>query len=123
MTTAIQSSEQNNVNETAKTTTSLSTLQVITPEPSSSSICHFFREKGHPVVGDSFCKHEYSNLKRSIRNRLKNKLCIGCYKVEIIILKNDDNDEQESITKHTIELPPPDKLSARFWKKFLGEML
>jgi len=123
MTTAIQSSEQNNGNETAKTTTSLSTLQVITLEPSSSSICHFFREKGHPVVGDSFCKHEYSNLKRSIRNRLKNKLCIGCYKVEIIILENDDNDEQESITKHTIELPPPDKLSARFWKKFLGETM
>jgi len=121
MTTAIQSPEQNNGNETAKAETSLSTLQVITPEPSSSSICHFFREEGYPVVGDSFCKHEYSNLKRSIRNRLKNKLCMGCYKVEIIILENDDNNEQESITKHTIESPPPDKLSARFWKQFLQD--
>ncbi|OEU22491.1 hypothetical protein FRACYDRAFT_232648 [Fragilariopsis cylindrus CCMP1102] len=52
-------------NTTTKTTT-LSTVEVITSEPSSGSICNFFRHEGYPVVGDKFCKQEYSNLKRSI---------------------------------------------------------
>jgi len=95
--------------------TGLSTLQVVTPEPSSSSICHYFRQEGFPVVGDSFCKQEYSKLKRSIRNRLKNKLCIGCFSVEIKITEAKDE------LKELVEIQSPNKLSAIFWEKFLKE--
>jgi len=99
----------------------LSTLQVVTPEPSLSSICHYLRLEGFPVVGDSFCKQEYSGLKRSIRNRLKNKLCIGCFKVEITARHGGDQGEEETTTstRHVIEIPSPDKLSALFWETFL----
>mmetsp|Transcript_5525 Transcript_5525/g.13644 ORF Transcript_5525/g.13644 Transcript_5525/m.13644 type:complete len:520 (-) Transcript_5525:91-1650(-) len=95
----------------------LSTLRIATSEPSSSSICHHFRREGFPVVGDSFCKHEYSGLKRSIRNRIKDKLCIGCFGVEIAV----GGGEHEAAKKHTIEVPSPAKLSARFWERFLDE--
>lgn len=99
----------------------LTTLEVITSEPSSSRSCQFFRQEGFPVVGDSFCKQEYANLKRSIKNRLKNKLCIGCFKVEVTIRENnsESNDAQGRITTHVIEYPIPDKLSAKYWEQFL----
>jgi hypothetical protein len=109
-------------------TTTLSTVEVITSEPSSGSICNFFRHEGFPVVGDKFCKQEYSNLKRSIRNRIKNKLCMGCFKIEITIIRcenknkndfDDDDDDEKIITNHVIESPSLDKLSARFWEQFL----
>ena len=101
----------------------LSTLEVVTPEPSSSSICHYFRQEGFPVVGDSFCKQEYSRLKRSIRNRLKDKLCIGCFKVEVEVTNGMDqiNDNETASRKHVIEIQSPDKFSATFWEKFLEE--
>jgi hypothetical protein len=121
--------DKQNKKTTTKTTT-LSTVEVTTSEPSSGSICNFFRQVGFPVVGDKFCKQEYSNLKRSIRNRIKNKLCIGCFKIEITIIRcenknenddndDDDDDDEKMITKHVIESPSLDKLSALFWGQFL----
>jgi hypothetical protein len=101
-------------------TTGLSTMQVVTQEPSSSSICHYFRQEGFPVVGDAFCKQEYLKLKRSIRNRLKNKLCIGCFRVEIKIAEAK-NEWKEIMTSHVVEMPSPNKLSAIFWENFLKE--
>jgi len=98
----------------------LSTLQVVTPEPSSSSICHYFRQEGFPVVGDAFCKQEYLKLKRSIRNRLKNKLCLGCFKVEIKTTEVE-NELKEMMTTDVVEIPSPNKLSAVFWESFLKE--
>ncbi len=90
----------------------LSTVTVATREPYSSSICHYFRQASYPVVGDSFCKHEYAKLKRSIRNRIKNKLCMGCYRVDITVGNNKST---------TIQIPSPDKLSAAHWEKFLRD--
>ena len=103
-------------------TVGLSTMQIVTREPSSSSICHYFRQEGFPVVGDAFCKQEYLMLKRSIRNRLKNKLCIGCFRVEINIAKaKNDEVEKVTTTTHVVEIPSPKKLSAIFWENFLKE--
>ena len=99
--------------------TGLSTLEVATAEPSSGSICHYFRQVGFPVVGDTFCKQEYSKLKRSIRNRIKNKLCMGCFRVDVSITEETDGAEEASTTTHRIEIPSPNKLSATFWEKFL----
>eukprot|EP00536_Pseudo-nitzschia_multiseries_P013872 jgi/Psemu1/36760/gm1.36760_g len=79
-----------------------------------------FRKEGFPVVGDSFCKHEYSGLKRSIRNRIKDKLCIGCFRVEVTVGERW-HDAANASAKHTIEVPTPDKLSARYWERFLDE--
>eukprot|EP00533_Pseudo-nitzschia_delicatissima_P016193 CAMPEP_0197265084 /NCGR_PEP_ID=MMETSP1432-20130617/2186_1 /TAXON_ID=44447 /ORGANISM="Pseudo-nitzschia delicatissima, Strain UNC1205" /LENGTH=524 /DNA_ID=CAMNT_0042729793 /DNA_START=162 /DNA_END=1736 /DNA_ORIENTATION=- len=90
----------------------LSTVTVATREPCSSSICHYFRQASYPVVGDSFCKHEYAKLKRSIRNRIKNKLCMGCYRVDITV-----NNEEST----TIQISSPDKLSAAHWERFLTD--
>jgi len=103
-------------------TVGLSTMQVVTREPSSSSICHYFRQEGFPVVGDAFCKQEYLKLKRSIRNRLKNKLCIGCFRVEIKIAEEKNNAVEEvTTTTLVVEIPSPKKLSAIFWENFLKE--
>ena len=53
-------------------------------------------------VGDKYCKQEYLKLKRSIRNRIKDKLCVGCYQVDL--------DGQR------VQMPRPDKLSANYWE-------
>mmetsp|Transcript_27509 Transcript_27509/g.66845 ORF Transcript_27509/g.66845 Transcript_27509/m.66845 type:complete len:451 (-) Transcript_27509:545-1897(-) len=50
---------------------------------STSSICQYLRNESHGVVGDSNCRQEYLKVRRSIRNRIKDKMCIGCYRVEI----------------------------------------
>lgn len=98
---------------TAPSLTGLSTVEVVTEVPSSHSLCKFFRQEGVPIVGDSLCRKEYLTLKRSIRNRLKSKLMMGCYKVEI---KSSKNAVGSSIL---VERSVPDKLSAQFWETFL----
>jgi LmbE family N-acetylglucosaminyl deacetylase len=99
-------------------TASLSTLQVLTTDPSSGSLCQFFRNACYPVVGDTFCKKEYLTLKRSIRNRLKDNLCLGCYKIEIEgLLGKVEND----VT--TVQRVVPEKLSAKHWGRFLEDQM
>jgi hypothetical protein len=116
----------------------MTTLQIVTSDPSSGSICHLLRQLGFPVVGDAFSKREYYTLKRSIRNRLKDKLCIGCFKVDIDQRYGDDNEttqrpqqQQQQQQQHehkpasddeviTITKDIPEKLSALYWERFLG---
>ena len=78
---------------------------------SGSGICSFLRKEGFPVVGDRFCRKEDLSLKRSIRNRMKNKLCLGCFALRLT--SKDGNPITE------ISQPIPDKLSALHWKNFL----
>ena len=80
---------------------SLSTICIQTKNPCAASLCRFLRLDGYGVVGDVYCRQEYLKLKRSIRNRIKDKLCIGCYQVEI-----DGVEIKKDI---------PDKLMATFW--------
>lgn len=79
----------------------LTSLLIETSHPRASSLCRFLRLEGYGVVGDHYCRQEYLKLKRSIRNRIKDKLCIGCYHVQV---------EGVEI-KHDV----PDKLLASFW--------
>ena len=51
----------------------------------SNSLCFLFRKAGFPVVNDRFCKRELSRLPRIMRNILKNKLCIGCYSIKLLV--------------------------------------
>jgi hypothetical protein len=98
----------------------LTTLHVDTPDPSSGSLCQFFRHSGFPVVGDTFCKTEYWSLKRSIRNRLKDKLCLGCYKMEITF-RADMADDKDGKRTFFVEKKVPEKLSAKHWERFLEQ--
>eukprot|EP00980_Cylindrotheca_fusiformis_P000659 scaffold160_cov136-Cylindrotheca_fusiformis.AAC.6 len=79
----------------------MTTLRIETYYPCSSSLCRFLRLEGFGVVGDSFCRKEYLQLKRSIRNRIKDKLCIGCYEIQV----------DGVLVSHEV----PQKLLASFW--------
>ncbi|KAG7366795.1 GlcNAc-PI de-N-acetylase [Nitzschia inconspicua] len=96
-------------------TSSLSTLLIVTPHPASGILCHFLRTSGFPVVGDKFCRKEYMTLKRSIRNRLKDKLCLGCYAVEI------EDFLRLGMDRSIFRKEVPEKLSAKGWGQFLEQ--
>jgi hypothetical protein len=93
----------------------LSTVSITSTNPSSGSICLYLRSHGYPVVGDRFCKREYISLKRSIRNRIKDKLCLGCYRIRIYIHDNNSNDGG-LIMVQEVSKQAPDKLSAKYWE-------
>lgn len=95
---------------------SLSTVRIETDFPSAASICHAMRNLGHPVVGDSNCRGEYLELKRSIRNRIKNRICLVCHQVSW--QGNETN--EESIQVPRVIPPIPDRLSANNWEKNFG---
>lgn len=46
-------------------------------------IPYILRKLGYPVVNDRFAKREYSCLPRKMKNVLKQKICIGCYSLDI----------------------------------------
>ena len=48
------------------------------------AISYVLRKLGYPVVNDRFCKREYSALPRRIKNIVKQKVCIGCYCVDVM---------------------------------------
>eukprot|EP00977_Amphora_coffeiformis_P007370 scaffold1595_cov171-Amphora_coffeaeformis.AAC.11 len=57
------------------------------------------------VVGDRFSNKEYVKLPRSIRNRIKQKICLGCSAI--------------SYDGKEYEYPIPDKWKAGYWATFL----
>jgi hypothetical protein len=79
----------------------LTSLRIETSYPCASSLCRFLRLEGYGVVGDNYCRQEYLKMKRSIRNRIKDKLCMGCYQIQV------DGVE--------ISQDVPEKLLASFW--------
>jgi 23S rRNA-/tRNA-specific pseudouridylate synthase len=94
---------------------SLSTVCIETGFPSAATVCHMMRKLGYPVVGDTNCRREYLELKRSIRNRIKNRICLVSYQVSF----KDFNSETTIQVPRT--LPPiPDKLSAEHWETNFG---
>jgi len=69
-------------------------------------LCYGLRKTlGFPVVNDRVCRSEFIQLPRSVRNLIKNRLCIGCYGVQV---------DGKRIT-----LPVPDRLSALYWQDFM----
>lgn len=88
----------------------LSTVTITTSSTSGglcNAICYLLRKRGHPVVNDRFCRNEYLTLPRSIRNLIKNRLCISCYQVELIVDENSGR---------IISVPVPDRLLASHWQ-------
>lgn len=87
----------------------LSTAFVRTEFPSSASVCQWMRRLGYPVVGDRKCRREYLGLKRSIRNRIKDKVCLRSHRVEV-----------DGTAYPPGETQIPDKLSATYWEDNFG---
>jgi hypothetical protein len=65
------------------------------------------------VVNDRFSKREAAVLPRRMRNILKQRICIGCYKV-CIEFSNNQRD---------IKVEPHKRTQSVFWQKLLSTSL
>lgn len=72
-------------------------------------IPYILRKLGYPVVNDRFAKREYSCLPRKMKNILKQKICIGCYSLDI---------EFEQVTQ-TVATEVHKRTQCKFWKHTL----
>lgn len=75
------------------------------------TISFTLRKLGYPVVNDRFAKRESSSLPRRMRNLLKQKVCIGCYKIELY--------DEEVKQKHTASIEPHNRTQCSYWRKIL----
>eukprot|EP01082_Thalassiosira_pseudonana_P013698 g12069.t1.1.5e17418b g12069 g12069.t1 contig6:1154214-1155773(-) len=74
------------------------------------TISYVLRKLGYPVVNDRFAKREGSSLPRRMRNLMKQKVCIGCYRVDIQL--------NESIS--TVEVASHNRTQCKYWRDVLG---
>jgi hypothetical protein len=72
-------------------------------------IPYILRKLGYPVVNDRFAKREYSCLPRRMKNVLKQKICIGCYSLDI---------EFEGVTQ-TVATEVHKRTQVEFWRDTL----
>ena len=72
-------------------------------------IPYILRKLGYPVVNDRFAKREYSCLPRKMKNVLKQKICIGCYSLDI---------EFEHVTQ-TVATEVHKRTQCEFWRQTL----
>ena len=89
----------------------LSTVTVSTTARASGlaqTIAFFLRHQKYPVVGDRMAAQEYLSLPRAIRNRLKQRWCLGCIGVAL----------EEDPDQYCYHEPVPDPWSARHWENF-----
>jgi len=82
----------------------------------SNLLCFILRKAGFPVVNDRFCKREHYILPRVMRNILKTKLCIGCFRLE---LTYTDQCERKSTVVVTIDSPT--RLLCSYWNDVLSK--
>lgn len=94
----------------------LSTLRISTKSTASKlvqTVAYFLRKTAnHPIVGDRVAVQEYLSLPRSMRNRIKQRFCIGCTRINVLI--TDAGQEYEEVS------PIPGKWSAWHWRDFLS---
>ena len=82
-------------------------------------------EEGYRVVGDRFSRHmDSQRLPRSMRYRLKNKLCMACTSVEAYAkgrlgIEPQRGHLQSPAQRFKYSRPIPDKWKALFWQEFL----
>jgi ribosomal 50S subunit-recycling heat shock protein len=72
------------------------------------TIAFTLRKLGYPVVNDRFAKRESSALPRRMQNLLKQKVCIGCYQVDIM-----DAVTQKS---NVVSVPPHSRTQCQHWR-------
>lgn len=93
----------------------LSTVLVRTSSNTSGiagAVSYYLRKVGFGVVGDRFSMEEYLSLPRYMRNRLKQKVCLGCIRVEA---------QSTRLSGHVTMIPLPEKWSADYWQNQLVE--
>ena len=73
----------------------------------SNVISYVLRKLSYPVVNDRFSKREYSALPRRMKNIIKQKVCIGCYQLDIEY-------EGESTT---VKIDSHKRTQCSFWRK------
>jgi len=96
--------------------TKLSTLSIHSKHDSGrlcSVISFVLRKLGYPVVNDRFCKRELAALPRRMRNILKQKICIGCYSLDI---------EVDPTTSTIVDYPPHRRTQCSYWKDILDPL-
>ena len=99
----------------------LSTLQMEvdgSPPSGIASLISFYLRHDHGlrVVGDRFSRKEDAQyLTRSMRNRIKQKLCLGCLQIDVQRVDDGRADGQ----KFSFAEPIPEKWSAEYWESFL----
>ena len=72
-------------------------------------IPYMLRKLGYSVVNDRFAKREYSYLPRKMKNIIKQKICIGCYSLDI---------EFEQM-KQRVETEVHKRTQCEFWRNTL----
>jgi hypothetical protein len=128
-----------------KAAPAMSTIKIST-SCTASGLCRaiilYLRKRRYPVVGDRLCQREYQSLPRSFRNRLKKRLMIGCFSVELLSLNENDagvsstssiqgkSAREETICQEDLfdklsdnhsfhcRLDIPEKFSAAYWQQF-----
>ena len=103
-----------------KSSTSLSTLEVWSAHDSgrlSNVISFVLRKLGHPVVNDRFCKREFAELPRVMRNLLKQKICICCDSLEIKLLSKD---KTLYTVDETVSTAPNGRTQCAHWRGVVG---
>lgn len=72
------------------------------------TISYILRRLGYPVVNDRFAKRESSSLPRRMRNLMKQKVCIGCYQVNLI--------DEETEQNHVVSIEAHSRTQCRYWR-------
>jgi hypothetical protein len=87
----------------------LSTIMIhtnLTTPGIAGTVSYYLRKvTNHAVVGDRFAGQEYLTLPRYMRNRIKQKVCLGCIRVETATFST--------------QVPLPSKWSASYWQEQL----
>jgi hypothetical protein len=109
----IQCQDTYQIQNVGDTTTSISTLTIMSSYDDgrlANLISYTLRKLGFPVVNDRFAKREYSALPRRMKNLVKQKVCMGCYRLDI----ND-----ATIQNHSVSIDPHKRTQCRFWREQL----
>jgi Domain of unknown function (DUF2431) len=97
----------------------LSTISMTTRSTSSrlaQAVAYYLRKTvNNPIVGDRIAVQEYLSLPRSMRNRIKQRFCVGCTAVRV------ENRSTGEVNEDVC--PIPDKWSARYWQEFCADPL
>eukprot|EP00797_Seminavis_robusta_P000639 Sro103_g052360.1 Domain of unknown function (DUF2431) (330) ;mRNA; r:20323-21312 len=115
----------------------LCTLQISTTCQASGlcrAIILYLRKQRYPVVGDRLCQRELGQLPRSMRNRIKKKLLMGCFGVQLsatvrsssidkkigeptstnVSVVVEDDKTRSSVVDCQVDIP--ERYSANFWQ-------
>jgi hypothetical protein len=84
------------------------------------TIGYYLRRNNYSIVGDRMAVQEYNTLPRAVRNRIKQRLCLGCtgVRVNVAMKNNVDSSKQSSDQCFETNHPIPSKWSALHWQEF-----